>query len=75
MERTETHDAIMKSIKDYQEATGSKCGLPHVQLIKNIGLSTKEAAPFLRELYDNKEFHVRQGLNDKLYFYGSKEKR
>lgn len=71
----EPKERILKEIKDYHDKTGGKCGLGMVQLLRNTGYTSEEAKPYLRQLYDAKEIHVRTGLNDKLLMYGSKEKR
>lgn len=75
MVRTDKHEEIIKAIKEHHEATNGKCGLSFVALLRKVKLSIEEARPFLKELHENKEFHVRNGINDKLFMYGSKKRR
>lgn len=74
MLRTEKHELIMDLIKTHHEKTEGKCGISFILLISQSGMSLEEAKPILKELHENKEFHVRDGINDKLFMYGKKKR-
>ncbi|AHK11351.1 hypothetical protein F132_4 [Flavobacterium sp. phage 1/32] len=75
MDLSEREELIMETIKDYHNTTGGKCGLGFVKLINKTGISLAEIKPILKGLHERKLFHVRDGINDKLFFYGSKKRR
>lgn len=72
---TEKHLKILQLIKSYHDHTGGKCGLTYTSLIRSSGLEISVLRPILFQLRKNGEFHVKQGLNDKLFMYGSIKKR
>lgn len=74
MQLTESQEKIMAAIESYHNKTEGKCGLSFVNLILETGYGFEEIKPMLTELHKNKMFHVRKGINDKLFFYGSKKK-
>jgi len=65
---------IIDAIKAHHDKTGGVCGLTFRQLTQDLNRSFTELEPTLVRLRSQKVFHLREGLNDRLMFYGSKKK-
>ena len=59
-------DKIKELITQKHTTSSGRCGLYIVDLQNELKLTDEELNPLLRELYDEKFFVIREGLNGKL---------
>ena len=59
-------DKIKELITQKHQSSSGRCGLYIVDLQNELKLTDEELKPLLRELYDEKFFIIREGLNGKL---------
>lgn len=69
-----TEEEVLKEIKDYHDKTGGKCGLGMVTLLRNLKTNYEAIRPLLLKLHKEEKIYQRRGLNDRLVFYGKKER-
>lgn len=58
----------MEAIKDHHSKTNVMCGLLIATLRYNLNVPYQELKPILTELYKEKFFHIRPGINGQMIF-------
>lgn len=59
---------ILNKIEEHHVLSDGKCGVTAIDLCAEIGVEYSTAKPILNEMYKNKEFKIKDGINGYLLF-------